>query len=262
LKFHKDVTYEQLTLADLNAFLESLSSFASNSQRLAKAALIWFYELVLQIKTKSCVRQVTEVRGRRSLSILSETEIRSLLAKLPQPYKAMASLMYGSGLTLSECVALRLRDIDYDNFRVLIWTAKGKIERETILPKYLAGDLKTILAEKYSGENLSEDCLLFPGRILKNNDSQSPTKQHLNRRTVQVALKTASKLAGLTEGATCMMLRHSFAVHLLEKGTHLKTVQRLLGHARIEQTTVYEQLLRENPRPPVSPLDALFDHEI
>lgn len=220
--------------------------------------MLLFYEHILQISVKTPVRKVVESDKRPLPSILDEDEVRRLLAKLPDPHRLIASLTFGSGLTLSECLALRLRDIDYDNFRIFVRKLRGTRERETILPKCLVNDLKNWLQEKYRGVVLSEDCHLFPSRSLRSFEWHSLPKTPLTAEAVQIVVRNAAKEAGLNKTATCMILRHCFAVNLLESGVNIKTVQKLLGHARVENTAIYLELLRTSPRPPVSPLDSLF----
>jgi site-specific recombinase XerD len=214
------------------------------------------------IGVRTPIRKVVEADNKSLPSILDDDEIRRLLGKLPNPHRLIASFAFGSGLLLSESRSLRLRDLDYDNLRILVRKSRGMVERETILPKYMVSDLKKWLEEKYRGLPLNEDCYLFPSRSLKSDDKQCLPKSPISPKAVQAAMWIAAEDAGLNKTATCMILRHCFAVSLLESGVNIRTVQKLLGHRRVENTAIYLRVLRTAPTPPVSPLDVLFGQEV
>jgi site-specific recombinase XerD len=198
---------------------------------------------------KMCGRDVTLglMTPRRPLKlpvVLSADEVKRLLLAAPTLRdKLLLGLMYATGMRVSEVSRLRLRDIDFDRGGITVRQGKGRKDRIVMLPQSFRG-----LLERLRTIHRPED-FLFPS-------SMEPGR-HLSPRTVQRAMQRACRLAGIERPATCHSLRHSFATHLLESGTDIRFIQQLLGHLRLETTTLYTKLAVLRGDRAVSPLDLL-----
>jgi integrase/recombinase XerD len=177
-------------------------------------------------------------------AVLSVNEVRRLLLAAPSVRdKLLLGLMYATGVRVSEVVRLRYRDVDFDRGFIRVVQGKGRRDRDVMLPQSFAPLLQQ-LRTLHAGE-----AFLFP----------SPENQvrHLNPRTAQRIMHRAVSLADIAKEATCHSLRHSFATHLLESGTDIRFIQKLLGHLRLETTTLYTKLATLKAERGVSPLDLL-----
>jgi len=172
---------------------------------------------------------------------LSKREIFRLIEVIPnKKHKLLVSLMYGTGLRVSEAVKLKPEDIDFEINIGWVRHGKGNKDRPFILPSCLRKDIYDLVA---SGRNL-----LFEGR---NNKS-------LSVKSVQVILNKAAKKAGIEKNVHPHALRHSFATHLLESGNDIITVQSLLGHNESRTTMTYLHVARPNLISIKSPLDDVY----
>lgn len=193
-----------------------------------------------------CTRGLVTPRRRHKLPIvLSEAEIRRLLeAATSLRDKLMLGIMYAAGLRVSEAVRLRWEDRDFERNTIHIHQGKGHKDRLVMLPS----SFQPVLA-KFSDLNAHRG-YLFPSEGQRSD-------RHLSPRTAQRAMETAVKLAGITRPATCHSLRHSFATHMLEHGTDVRFIQKLLGHARLETTTIYAKVAVNKAGQIESPLDRI-----
>ena len=185
-------------------------------------------------------------RGKRSLPVvLTREEIQKISTVTRNvSHRLIFQLMYSSGLKLDELLALKVRDVDIDSQTLIIRSAnsggrKKKAPRETMMSEKVAPMLHAFISDR------DDDDYVFPGI----------DGGHMTPRAVQKAFKHALKKAGVEKKASCNSLRHSFAVHLLEKGIDIKHVQRLLGHARTETTSIYKRLVETESVDIKSPLD-------
>jgi integrase/recombinase XerD len=174
--------------------------------------------------------------------IASRPEIERLLAAGSNlKYRVIMMLAYGAGLRISEVCSLETRDIDYERALIHVRDAKGSKDRYVMLSKRLALALLDYLREARPG-----GAYLFPG---------GRTGTHITPRTVQRVFRRAVGVAGLTKPLTPHSLRHGFATHLLESGTDICTIQRLLGHSSILSTARYIHVSRRHVACTKSPLD-------
>jgi site-specific recombinase XerD len=151
---------------------------------------------------------------------------------------------YAAGLRVSELVPLRVRDIDSDRMTIRVEQGKGAQDRYTLLSPRL-------LAELRSYWRLEQPLpWLFP---------QRKAPRPMNCTTAQRIYIAAKKRAGIQKSGSIHSLRHAFATHLLEAGTDLPTIQRLLGHRKITSTMRYLHLAQKNLTSRSSPLDLLDD---
>jgi site-specific recombinase XerD len=148
------------------------------------------------------------------------------------------SLAYGSGLRVSEVVALKVQDLDFEELTVLLKQAKGQKDRISVMPQGLIDDLKNLVAGKEKGD------FVFA----------SERGGKLTTRTAQKVFENALWLSGIKKDATFHSLRHSFATHLLENGTDVRYVQELLGHQNIRTTQRYTQVTNPKLKNIKSPL--------
>jgi site-specific recombinase XerD len=180
---------------------------------------------------------------RRQPIVLSRGEVARLLKAIRNvKHRAVAMVQYGSGLRISEALQLQLSDIDSDRMVITVRRGKGDVDRQVILSVVLLGALRQYL-RAYRPTHW-----LFEGR-----DRAKP----LGASTIQRAIKAAGLRAGILKHATSHSLRHSFATHLLESGTDLRTIQVLLGHRSLKTTQIYTHVATDRLRSTVSPLDTL-----
>ena len=193
----------------------------------------------------------------------------------------MASLLYGSGLRLMECLRLRVKDLDFAYQQLTVRDGKGAQDRVTMLPKSLEEPLQRHLAkvQLLHAEDLAEGFgevylpyvldrkypnagrswtwqYVFPA-AKRSVDPRSgkERRHHVSDTVLQKAVKSALQQAGIHKRGTCHTLRHSFATHLLEDGYDIRTVQELLGHKDVKTTMIYTHVLHRGGKGVRSPLD-------
>jgi site-specific recombinase XerD len=219
---------------------EMLSQCRSNSsRRMGMAGVVFLYR-----RTLGMPQHVSFLRWPKRYSplpaVLSREEIQRLLRAIERPvYRAVALVLYGAGLRLSEALALEVSDIDGERGVVRVRHGKGNKAREAKLPQVLYQWLRWYWMKARPARPY-----LFSSRRTQ----RPPTGQ-----SVREALALAAAAAGIRKRVTPHVLRHSFATHLLEGGTDVRVVQVLLGHASITTTARYarvtEKLVRETPSP-------------
>lgn len=181
-------------------------------------------------------------RDKKLPVVLSRQEIKKILNQLTNPkHRLMLSIVYASGLRVSEVVSIKVKDIDLENKTLLIQRSKGKKDRITILPENLILPLKSII-----NASVPED-YLFP----------SNRGGKLTSRSIQKIFHKAVTKSGIKKTATCHSLRHSFATHLLENGVDIRYIQELLGHLNLKTTQIYTKVAKHNLTKIKSPLDQL-----
>nr|WP_084628134.1 integron integrase [Silanimonas lenta] len=268
----------------LGAFLTRLAvegRVSASTQAQALSALLFLYRELLGVAPEWLEGVVRARRSQRVPVVLSRGEVARLLGRLEGREWLMASLLYGSGLRLMECVRLRVKDIDFERHEITVRCGKGNKDRRTMLPARLAAPLQRqledarvvhqrdleagfgavwlpdALARKYP--NAAEDWgwqYVFPASR-RSSDPRTGIegRHHIDEKVLQAAVKRARHEAGIAKPATCHTLRHSFATHLLEAGADIRTVQELLGHRDVRTTQVYTHVLNRGPGAVLSPLD-------
>jgi site-specific recombinase XerD len=178
--------------------------------------------------------------------VLSQEEIKAFFSVLQDPkYFAIASTLYGSGLRLSECVNLKIEDIDSSNMVITVRDGKGKKDRVTIMSQKQLEALR----DYYSKSRVKPVTYLFP--------KKDDRFQHFSKRQTQSFIHNAGLKAGITKSVSPHILRHSFATHLLEAGVNLRKIQVILGHRSLQTTAVYTHLAKDFLSEVKSPLDTL-----
>jgi integrase/recombinase XerD len=170
-------------------------------------------------------------------TIFTLSEIHKILQSITNlKHKMMISLLYSSGLRLSEVIHLKVKDIDTQEKIIMVREGKGKKDRMTILSEKIISDLSVFLEDRKPGEYV----------FVSNQKSGTGKDRPLTSRSVEHILEKALVRAKISKKGTPHDLRHSFATHLLESGTDIHLIQKLLGHKNISSTTIYTKLA--NPK--------------
>lgn len=192
-------------------------------------------------------------KEKRLMDVLNEAEVKRLFLCVDNlKHRTMLMLTYASGLRVSELVRLRIEDIDGNRGLIHIRRAKGMRDRFTVFPESLRDQLLSYWKQYKLGKN----GWLFPG--------QTPDR-YLAERSIQAVLERAVRKARIEKHVTMHTLRHSFATHLLERGTDLRFIQKLLGHQSVRTTEVYTHVSNRALERIRSPLDFLGinnEHEL
>jgi len=234
-----------VTRSEVRTFFEELASRGLSSSWLITqvAALLFLYRRTLG--RPEMVSFLSYPKRHHPLpTVLSLAEVQALLRAIRAPmYQAIAMVMYGAGLRITEALALEVSDIDAARGVLLVRHGKGNKPRETKLSTTLLSWLRAYWARERPAA---------PYLFASKRTGRPPSPA-----TVRDALARAAELAGIKKHVHPHVLRHSFATHLLEQGTDIRVVQALLGHESIKTTARYthvtEKLVRETP----SPLDLL-----
>lgn len=214
------------------------AGLSPNTLNLNLQAIKYFYREICKSKTNIDIK-FSKTPNRLPV-ILSRQEINKIIDSIGNAkHKLLISLSYGAGLRVSEAVKLKIKDIDLDGLSIHIKGAKGDRDRITIFPEKLKHDIKMLAGER------KPSAYLF----------SSQQGGRLSERSAQLILTKALLKAGISKDATFHSLRHSFATHLLENGTDVRYVQKLLGHANIRTTQIYTQITNPKLKNIKSPLE-------
>lgn len=282
--FHNKRHPRDMGAAEVEAFLSYLAikrNVTASTQNLALNAILFLYKQVLAIELPWLDGVVRAKPSQRLPVVLSRDEVQQLLAQLDGTYQLMATLMYGTGMRLMECVRLRIKDVDFDQLTITVRLGKGSKDRVTLLPRTLIDPLKyhlqrvkqlhdddlangfgavylpEALARKYpSAPREWAWQFVFPARHISTDPRSGITRRHhVYEQGFQRAIKRAVRRANIPKPASSHTLRHSFATHLLESGYDIRTVQELLGHSDVKTTQIYTHVLNRGPGGVMSPLD-------
>jgi integron integrase len=284
--FHNIRNPVEMTEPEINAFLTHLAvkeKVSASTQNQALSALLFLYRYVLNREIGDLGEVIRARKPRHIPVVMTREEVKAVLANLAGDKWLMASLMYGAGLRLMECLRLRVQDVDFASNEILIRDGKGAKDRITMLPESVKAKLQEHLMEvkKIHGRDLADGWgrvqmptaldrkyptapadwrwqWVFPqeNRWL-NLQTKEQGRHHVDESLVQKAVREAVANAGLTKHATCHTFRHSFATHLLEAGYDIRTVQELLGHNDVKTTMIYTHVLNRGPGAVRSPADGL-----
>jgi integron integrase len=256
---------------------------AASTQNQAFSGVLFLYRHVLHQEVGHIEHVPHAKVAVRVPVVLSTDEVRRVLKELSGVSWLVASLLYGAGLRLQECLELRVKDVDFDRREITIRRGKGQKDRRVMLPDAVTTPLRSHLDDVQRlhaadhaagfGRVVLPDALarkfpdapfqwrwqfVFPAvRLCRDPKYGPPTRFHLHESAVQRAVNEAGRRAGLEKRATCHSLRHSFATHLLEAGYDIRTVQELLGHADVSTTMVYTHVLNRGGLGVRSPMDRL-----
>lgn len=282
--FHGKRHPRDMGAPEVEAFLSHLAvsrDVAASTQNQALSALLFLYREVLGIDLPWLDNVTRAKRPQRLPIVLSRDEVRAVLDRMTGVYGLMASLLYGTGMRLMECVRLRVKDVDFARGEILIRDGKGAKDRVTMLPESLVPALQShlnqrraifeddlragkagvylpnALAVKYPGAptEWGWQYVFASGSYSIDPRSGAERRHHLDEKLLQRAMKKAVRAADLAKPATPHTLRHSFATHLLERGQDIRTIQALLGHKDVATTMIYTHVLNKGGRGVASPLD-------
>jgi len=286
IQFHRMRHPEMMGAPEVESFLSDLSvrgRVSASTQNQALSAILFLYKAVLG-REIGWVTDVTRAKAARRLPVvLTREEVRRVLDAMTGQPRLMATLLYGSGLRLMECVRLRVKDIDFQTGQITVRAGKGNKDRVTMIPASLRQPLEDHLAKVWTlheadlargaGTVALPEALrrkypnaasewgwqwVFPAtRFYVDTVTLERRRHHYHETNLQRAVKQAVQQAGLTKPATCHTFRHSFATHLLEDGYDIRTVQELLGHRDVATTMIYTHVLNRGGRGVLSPADRL-----
>ena len=276
---------KEMGIDEINQFITHLvvqRKASASTQNQAISAIMFLYRNVLEIPLdETRLEFIRPKKGKRVPNVLSITEAKDIIARMKEPYKLMTQIMYGSGLRLMECLRLRVKDIDFDYHRILVYDGKGSDDRVTILPDSIIQPLKTHLLriqaqhQKDLENGLGSADLpfalekkypaahkqwiwqyIFPTNNLYTDPETGQThRHHIHETALQRAIREAVKLTKTNKRVTPHTFRHSFATHLLQNGYDIRTVQELLGHKDVKTTMIYTHVLQRGASAVRSPLD-------
>ncbi len=268
--FHQKRHPQDMAEPEIKQFLNYLADnqkVAASTQNQALSAILFLYKKVLR-KEIGFVQDIHWAKKPvRVPVVLTSDEAMRVLRLLEGKYRLAASLMYGSGLRLLECLRLRVQDVDFDYLQITIRNGKGQKDRKTMLPAKMVSPLKEHLRQRkiMHDQDLASGCgsVKLPGALNRKYANAAcdwrwqyvfpatshffdpldkvHRRHHLHESAMQRAIRVAVRNAGMTKRATCHTLRHSFATHLLERGYDIRTVQELPGHNDVRTTMVYTQ---------------------
>jgi integron integrase len=286
LRYHHGKHPCDLSESDVASFLEHLAlerKVSGATQALALNAIVFLFSRVLDKPLGEIGPYRRPKKPRRIPTVLSPQEVHSLLKQVTGLNWLIIHLMYGTGMRVMECVRLRLLDLDFDYQSIIVRASKGMKDRSVPMPQVLVNALKLQIEEvtKQHKDDLNAgygsvflpDALsrkypnaekelrwqyLFPAsRIAQDPRSGEVRRHHLHQSAVQKLVKRSAEAAGIQKRVTSHTLRHSFATHLLETGSDIRTVQELLGHADVSTTMIYTHVAGLGAQGAKSPLDRL-----
>ncbi len=281
----KDALFVQpeLMIENFLTYLAVERKVSPSTQAQAMNALVLLYKQILECPLEQRIDAVRSHKQPRIPVVLSKTEVKDIITSLDGIPQLVVKLMYGSGLRISEAIRLRVQDIDHQYKQITVRNGKGNKDRVTTLSVNLLpelalqlekarlihqNDLKKgygevalpyALARKYpnAGKEWSWQ-YVFPAKNLGIDPLDSQTRRHhVDPSVINKAIKVVVKRLAINKKISAHTFRHSFATHLLQRGTDIRTIQSLLGHKDLETTMVYTHVLKQGGEGVGSPLDNL-----
>jgi integron integrase len=282
--FHQKRHPREMGQTEIRQFLSDLAvrqHVSASTQNQALSALLFLYHDVLLQELPWIDSIVRAKRPVRLPVVLTREEVGAVLAQMRGTSWLVASLLYGAGLRLMECLRMRAKDVDLTRKEITVRSGKGAKDRMTVLPARVVPALSAHLenvgrqhqADLRRGEGSVElpDALarkypraawewgwqwVFPAsRSYLCRENRQRRRHHLHETVIQRAVREAVRVARIAKPASCHSLRHSFATHLLEDGYDIRTIQELLGHRDVATTMIYTHVLNTGGRGVRSPLD-------
>ena len=286
IRFHGIRHPADMAEPEINAFLTHLAverQVSASTQTQALSALLFLYRRVIGREVGELTDLIRARKPKRLPVVLTRDEVKAVLGELDGDKRLMASLMYGAGLRLMECLRLRVLDLELTRGEIVVRDGKGGKDRVTMLPLSVKPSLDSQLAAARSvhqrdladgwGRVALPDALarkypnapadwrwqwVFPQqRRWKNLQTGEQGRHHVHESIIQRAMKEAVGSAGILKHASCHTLRHSFATHLLEAGYDIRTIEELLGHKDVGTTMTYTHVLNRGGQGVRSPIDGL-----
>ena len=271
LRFHKMRHPLEMGPSEVNAFLTWLAverHVAAATQNQALNAIVFLYARVLEQPLGEIGDVVRVKRPARIPVVFTHAEAMEVIGLLDEPYRLLASLMYGAGLRVVEAARLRLKDLDFDRHIITVRDGKGAKDRTTILPSALIASLQDhkqsilyqwkhqeqlykspvslpfALKRKYPKASTSSEwqCLFTARGVCLDADGEL-VRHHIHASSIQKAVRAAVQRSSVNKPASCHTFRHTFATELLKRGSDIRTVQTLLGHSDVRTTQIYTHVL-------------------
>ena len=277
---------ETFTEKHLAGFLDDLAvkkKVSASTQRQALNSLVLWFSKVMGREVSESM-EYRHARPRKSLPVvLSMEEVQRLITHLPDSCRLMGKVQYGAGLRLTELLRLRIKDIDYDQHAIFVRAGKGGKDRRTLFPETMCDPLEKhlerlkalfeedrlngtagvflpeALSRKYpkAGEKWIWQWVFPSYKLSRDPRSGVIRRHHMSGSHYQISFQGAGTKAGIDKRVSTHVLRHSFATHLLEQGTDIRTGQDLLGHKSVETTQIYTHVMKRPGLGIKSPLDVL-----
>ena len=284
--FHQKRHPADMGEVEINTFLTHLAvkdKVSASTQNQALSAILYLYRHVIGRDVGDLGEVIRARKPKRLPVVMTREEVKAVLDHLNGDKWLMASLLYGSGLRLMECLRLRVQDLDFAGRELLVRDGKGGKDRRTMLPQSLIPALQEHLihVKKIHDKDLNEGWgrvplpsaldrkypkapwdwrwqWVFPQENRwKNLKTAEEGRHHVHETILQKAVRAAVAKADLTKRISCHTFRHSFATHLLEGGYDIRTIQELMGHRDVSTTMIYTHVLNKGGKGVSSPLDGL-----
>lgn len=284
--FHGVRHPREMAEPEINAFLTHLAvkgKVSASTQNQALSALLFLYRHVLGREIGDLGEVVRARKPKRLPVVMTVNEVKAVFGHLAGDKWLMASLMYGGGLRLMECLRLRIQDLDFERREIIIRDGKGGKDRRTMLPESLVTPLKAHLEEvrKIHLKDLADGWgrvelphalerkypnapgewrwqWVFPQENRwRNTKTGEQGRHHVHETLLQRAVREAVARASIVKRVGCHTFRHCFATHLLEAGYDIRTIQELLGHKDVSTTMIYTHVLNKGGHGVKSPMDDL-----
>lgn len=277
--------FERVTSRDVESFLTDLAvdgNVAARTQNQALYAMKFLFEQVFE-RDLGAMNAARSTKEARLPSVLSKPEVRRVLSELAGTYQLIAELLYGCGMRISECLRLRMKDVDFEQGLIEVHRSKGDKSRFVPLPETVASKLKDVmthrarlhqqdlehgeasvwlphaLSRKYPNAHrqLKWQFVFASDRLSRDPRTGDLRRHHLLADTFAKHLRRAVEAVGIDRYVTSHTFRHSFATHLLQSGTNIRKIQELLGHSDLKTTMIYTHVLQGPDVAVISPLDCL-----
>jgi len=285
IRFHDNKHPNELQEKDIVDFLNHLvktRDVAASTQNQALCALVFLYKQVLKSDIGNLNNLKRAKKSNHLPTVLSKEEVKNLLSYMEGIPFLVSSLLYGTGLRISEALSLRVKDIDFDYMQITVRSGKGKKDRITMMPDKLKPLLKDQIRKVHNlhqqdlargyGQTILPNALakkypnaatalgwqyMFPARNRRKDPKTGfRHRYHISPKKIQREVKKAAKAADIKKKTSPHTLRHSFATHLLQNGYDIRTVQDLLGHKNLKTTSIYLHVLNRGGHGVKSPLDS------
>ncbi|WP_394133134.1 integron integrase [Shewanella maritima] len=268
-------------VADFLSYLANKRHVAINTQKVALNALVYLYQKHLNTPFADIGFKYAS-KQRQLPIVLNQSEISAILSELNTRDRLIIEMLYGSGLRISECLRLRVQDIDLERLSITVRDGKGRKDRQTLLSQVCANQLPEVIqtAKSIQAKD-NESCIgpslpyglerkypnafrktawmfIFPSlKTCLHPNTGTLCRHHLHHSVIRKALSRAVSATEINKRVTCHTFRHSFATHLLQAGRDIRSVQELLGHNDVNTTQIYTHVLGQHYAGTASPLDSL-----
>ena len=288
VRFHNMQSRDDLRHGEkkIEAFLTHLArdrQVAASTQSQAMNALVFLYRHVLDQPLSGEINADRARKRPRIPVVLTREETARVIALMSGVHQVIVKLLYGSGLRITECLRLRVQDVDLEMKALAVRSGKGDKDRITTFPEMLVQLLKEHLVrvKVVHGQDLAEGDeqvylphalarkyphadkdwrwqYVFPaGHLSTDPRSGQIRRHHLDPSPINKAIAKTIRQTGIGKRVSAHTVRHSFATHLLQRGTDIRTIQALLGHAHVSTTMIYTHVLQQGGHGVMSPLDDL-----